>query len=559
MQSPEAGALTPSGDTRTELDSVVIRFAGDSGDGMQLTGTQFTNASAIAGNDLATFPDFPAEIRAPAGSLAGVSGFQVNFSSREVLTPGDAPDVLVAMNPAALKANVAALKQGGIIVCDSSAFTKPNLKKAGYDSNPLEDNSLEGFQLFQVDITGLNEGAVKDVEGLSTRERNRSRNFFTLGLMYWLYGRPMETTLSWINAKFASKKHFVEANTRALKAGYHYGETAELFGSTFQVPPAALEAGTYRSISGNVAAALGFVTAARKAGKELFQGAYPITPASDMLHELARHKAHGVVTFQAEDEIAAVCATIGASFAGSMAVTTTSGPGIALKGEAIGLAIILELPLVIVDIQRGGPSTGLPTKTEQSDLLQNLYGRHGESPMPIVAAATPADCFNVAMESFRLALKYMTPVVMLTDGYLANGSEPWKIPSFEDLPELTVQHPSSGDFPDGFLPYMRDKETLARPWALPGTAGLMHRIGGLEKQDLTGNVSYDPQNHEFMCKVRQEKVDRIADDVPTSRSSATPAATSRWWAGGARTAPCARPPRSSRTGAGPCPTSTCGT
>jgi 2-oxoglutarate ferredoxin oxidoreductase subunit alpha len=508
-------AHAPSPKPIVDVDKVVIRFAGDSGDGMQLTGTQFTNASAIAGNDLATFPDFPAEIRAPAGSLAGVSGFQLNFSSLEVNTPGDAPDVLVAMNPAALRTNLGELKPGGILLCDLAAFSTANLKRAGYDKNPLEDGSLAAFQLYVLDITRQNELAVKDVEGLSQRERFRTRNFYCLGLMYWLYNRPMETTLGWINMKFSKEPAFLEANIRALKAGYNYGETADLFKSSYRVPAAKLAPGKYRNISGNVAAALGFIAAAQKCGKLLFLGSYPITPASDILHELSRYKGHGVITFQAEDEIAGVCSAIGAAFGGALGLTTTSGPGLALKSEAINLALMTELPLVITDIQRGGPSTGLPTKTEQADLLQACYGRNSESPVPVIAAATPSDCFFMAIEAFRLATKYMTPVIYLTDGYLANGSEPWKIPSYEDLPDIDIEHPTDlAEFPDGFFPYLRDAGTLARPWAIPGTPGFEHRIGGLEKQDKTGNVNYEAENHEFMVRIRAEKVARIAHDCP---------------------------------------------
>ena len=498
-----------------DVEKVVIRFCGDSGDGMQLTGTQFTNASAIAGNDLATFPDFPAEIRAPAGSLAGVSGFQLNFSSLEVNTPGDQPDVLVAMNPAALRTNLPDLKPGGILLCDTAAFSPANLKRAGYDKSPLDDGSLAGFELFSLDITRQNELAVKDVEGLSQRERFRTRNFYCLGLMYWLYNRPMETTLSWIKMKFAKEPAFLEANVQALKAGYNYGETTDLFKSSYRVPAAKLEPGRYRSISGNVAAALGFIAAAQKCGKMLFLGSYPITPASDILHELSRYKGHNVVTFQAEDEIAGVCSAIGASFGGALGLTTTSGPGMALKAEAINLALMVELPLVITDIQRGGPSTGLPTKTEQADLLQACYGRNSESALPVVAAATPSDCFYMAIEAFRLAVKYMTPVIYLTDGYLANGSEPWRIPGYEELPDIDIEHPQDiARFPGGFAPYLRDPQTLSRPWAVPGTPGFEHRVGGLEKQDGSGNVSYDPENHDFMVRIRAEKVQRIAHDCP---------------------------------------------
>jgi len=494
------------------LEDVVIRFAGDSGDGMQLTGSQFTNTSAIHGNDLSTFPDFPAEIRAPAGTLAGVSGFQLHFSSTEIFTPGDAPSVLVAMNPAALKRNIADLKPNGMVIVNTDKFTDRDLEKAECTTNPLEDGSLAGFQVVPVQLTKLTKGSVKGL-GLSGKEADRCKNFFALGITYWLFNRDMAVTQKWINSKF--KAPYAEANLKALEAGYNYALTVELFHSSYEVPAAKLPPGVYRNITGNAALALGFVTASQLAGQPLFQGAYPITPASDLLHHLSRYKDLGVVTFQAEDEIAAVSATIGAAFGGSIAITSSSGPGIALKGEALGLAIIAELPMVIVDVQRGGPSTGLPTKTEQSDLYIALYGRHGESPMPVIAASTPSDCFDTAIEAVRIAVKYRIPVMVLTDGYLANGAEPWRLPDLETLPEISPNFATPEDGADGdFKPYSRDPETLARPWALPGTKNLEHRIGGLEKQEGTGNVSYDPNNHEYMCKMRGEKLNRIRADVP---------------------------------------------
>ncbi len=489
------------------LDDVVVRFAGDSGDGMQLTGSQFTNTTAVQGNDLATFPDFPAEIRAPAGTRAGVSGFQIHFSSHDIHTPGDAPSVLVAMNPAALVANIGDLKTGGMVVVNTDKFTDRDLEKADLTVSPLEDGTLEGFQVVPVQLTKLTRAAV-DGLGLGAKESDRCKNFFALGMAYWLFNRDMGLTQAWIASKF--KAPFDEANQRALQAGYNYADTVELFHSSFEVPPAPLRAGVYRNITGNEALALGFVAAGKLSGLTLFQGAYPITPASDVLHYLARYKDFGVVTFQAEDEIAAISAAIGAAFGGALAITSSSGPGIALKG---GLAMMTELPLVIADIQRGGPSTGLPTKTEQSDLHIALYGRHGEAPLPVIAAQTPADCFHVALEACRVALKYQMPVMVLTDGYLANGAEPWRVPDVGSLPAIPVN--LATEVPEGgFLPYARDPETLARPWAVPGTPGLEHRIGGLEKQANTGNVSYDPQNHEDMTRLRQEKVDRIGADVP---------------------------------------------
>ena len=494
-----------------ELETVAIRFAGDSGDGMQLTGDRFTNAAAVAGNDLSTFPDFPAEIRAPVGTLAGVSGFQINFSSRDIHTPGDAVDVLVAMNPAALKTSIGDLKSGGIIIANVDNFGQKNLAKAGYESNPLEDEEFKGnYDIHEVKITSMTRQALEDME-LQSNLADRCKNFFALGLMYWMYSRPLEPTREWIEEKFGKRPEFVQANTRALEAGYFFGENTEVFTSNYIVREATYPAGRYRNISGNVALAYGFIAATKKMGINLFWGAYPITPASDVLHELSRHKNFGVQTFQAEDEIAAVSAALGASFTGSLGVTCSSGPGIALKAEAMGLGVMTELPMVIADIQRGGPSTGLPTKTEQADLLQVMFGRNSESPLPVVAAATPGDCFWTAIEACRLAVKYMTPVVVLSDGYLANGSEPWLLPKASDIPEMPVAFHTD---PEGFLPYNRDSETLARPWAIPGTPGLEHRIGGIEKEDRTGNVNYEPENHEFMVRTRDKKIAGIAKDIP---------------------------------------------
>jgi 2-oxoglutarate/2-oxoacid ferredoxin oxidoreductase subunit alpha len=494
-----------------ELESVAIRFVGDSGDGMQLTGTQFTNTSAVLGNDVSTMPDFPAEIRAPAGTLAGVSGFQVNFASHDIFTPGDAPQVLVAMNPAALRANIGDLEPGGTVIVNSDNFTPNNLRRANYSGNPLEDGSLNGFRVIPIPLTTLNRHVVEDIEGLSNKDRDRTQNFFALGLTFWMYDRSLETTLEWIKLKFARKPEFLEANTRALKAGYHFGETTETFRTRYRIRSMPATPGVYRKITGNEATALGFVTAARRAGKTLFYGSYPITPASGILHELAALKQFDVRTFQAEDEIAALGAVIGAAFGGAFAVTATSGPGIALKSEAINLAIVLELPLVIADIQRGGPSTGLPTKTEQSDLLQVMFGRNGESPIPIIAAATPTDCFTMAMEAFRLAVRAMSPVIFLSDGYLAESAEPWRIPDPAELPQIEVYHREE---PEGFLPYLRDEVTLSRPWVLPGTPKMEHRIGGLGKQDVTGNVSYSPEDHEHIVKIRAEKVGRLVNTIP---------------------------------------------
>jgi 2-oxoglutarate ferredoxin oxidoreductase subunit alpha len=492
-----------------ELERVTIRFAGDSGDGMQLTGSQFTRTAAVYGNDIATLPDFPAEIRAPAGSLPGVSGFQISFSSSDIHTPGDQPDVLVAMNPAALKANVGDVPAGGAIVVNEDAFTAQNLKKAGYEENPLEDGSLNDFTVFEIPISKLNTRALEGLD-MSTKQVDLTKNFFALGIMFWLYERSMDPTVKWIEKKFAGRPVIAEANLRALKAGYAFGETTEIFHSRNRVKPAKLPPGTYRNITGNEAAALGFVAATKLAKRELFYGSYPITPASDILHQLSTYKHFGVRTFQAEDEIAAIGSAIGASFGGALALTASSGPGIALKGEAMGLAVMVELPLVVINVQRGGPSTGLPTKTEQSDLLQAMYGRNGDAPIPVIAPATPAECFDMAIEACRLALKYMTPVAYLSDAFLATGSEPWRIPEPSDLPDISV--PNHTD-PDTFQPYERDPDTLARPWAVPGSAGMEHRVGGLESLDVLGTVSYDPDNHQRMTDLRSRKVAGIADDI----------------------------------------------
>jgi 2-oxoglutarate ferredoxin oxidoreductase subunit alpha len=492
------------------VDNVVIRFAGDSGDGMQLTGTQFTNTSAIQGNDLATFPDFPAEIRAPAGTVAGVSGFQLHFSSKDIRTPGDAPNMLIAMNPAALKANIADLKTGGMVIVNTDKFTDRDLEKAEYESNPLEDGTLEGFQVVPVELGTMTKRSV-DGLGLGAKEADRCKNFFALGMTYWLYNRDMSVTQTWIRGKF--KAPYDEANLKALQAGWNFADTMELFHSSYEVPAAKLEPGTYKNITGNAALSLGLVAAGSLAGRQLFLGAYPITPASDVLHHLSKYKDFGVVTFQAEDEIAAICATIGAAFGGSIAITSTSGPGVALKGEALGLAVITELPMVLIDVQRGGPSTGLPTKTEQSDLNIALYGRHGECPNPVIAASTPSDCFDAAVEAVRIAVKYRMPVMLLTDGYLGNGAEPWRLPELDKLEPIDCNIATEADV-DNFKPYNRDPETLGRTWAIPGTKGLEHRIGGLEKEEGSGNVSYDPNNHEYMSKLRADKVQRIQADVP---------------------------------------------
>lgn len=500
--------------TRT-LDEATVRFCGDSGDGMQLAGSQFTNTSALVGNDIATFPDFPAEIRAPRGTLAGVSGFQIHFSSKDIFTPGDSVDALVAMNPAALATNIGDLRAGGILIANSDAFDAKGLEQAGYKSNPLEDGTLKSYRVHSVDMTKLTRGAVEGL-GLSVKESDKCRNFFAMGLVFWLYDRPLEPTLRFIDEKFGRKAEVAQANTAALKAGYHYGETVEAISTQFHVPKARLAPGKYTSIVGNTAIAWGMITAARLSGKRLFLGAYPITPASDILHELAKHKNFDVLTFQAEDEIAAMTATIGAAFAGAMAITASSGPGIALKGEGLGLAVMTELPMVIINVQRGGPSTGLPTKTEQADLFQAIFGRNGECPIPVLAASSPADCFDIAQEAWRLAVRYMTPVLLLTDGYIANGSEPWRIPNSADLKKIEIAHPGPAENGEAFLPYQRD-ERLARPWAIPGTPGLEHRIGGLEKQDITGNVSYDPANHQHMVNTRAKKVDNIANDIPPQK------------------------------------------
>ncbi len=500
------------------IDRVVIRFAGDSGDGMQLAGDRFTTSSALFGNDLATFPDFPAEIRAPAGTLAGVSAFQVHISDHQISTPGDSPNVLVAMNPAALKANLAVLPQGATIIVNSDAFEERNLVKAGYEANPLDDGSLSAYTVYEVPMTSITTEVSKEA-GVKPRDAERSKNFFALGLISWLYTRPIDSTISWIEERYAGKPLILEANQRAFKAGYHFGETAELFESSYEVRPAVLAPGEYTNITGNTATAWGLIAASMRSGLPLFLGTYPITPASDILHELSKHKQFGVRTFQAEDEISGIGAALGASFGGGLGVTTTSGPGIDLKSETMGLAISLELPLLIIDIQRGGPSTGLPTKTEQADLLHAMYGRHGEAPLPIIAAKTPSHCFAATLEAVRIAVKYRTPVILLSDGYLANGTEPWKLPDLDDLPMIDPGFAGAPNHveDDGtatFWPYVRDEQTLARPWAPPGVAGLEHRIGGLEKSDGQGNVSYDGANHERMTRLRAAKIAGIADDIP---------------------------------------------
>ena len=495
--------------TVEKLEDVVIRFAGDSGDGMQLTGTQFTNTTALVGNDLSTLPDYPAEIRAPAGTLFGVSSFQLRFSSWDILTPGDHPDVLVAMNPAALKVHLKDLKKGGLILANTDSFDDKNLDLAGFKANPLSDGTLDNYRVIEVPITKLTLNALQGL-GLTQKESVRCKNFFALGLMYWMYSRPTEPTEEWIREKFSKEPQIAEANDKALKAGYYYGETTEAFASRFEVKPAQLKPGVYRNITGNEATALGVVAAAQRAGIPLYYASYPITPASDILHNLSMYKNYGVKTFQAEDEIAAAGAALGASYAGNLAVTGTSGPGAALKSETISLGIMLELPLVIIDVQRGGPSTGLPTKTEQADLLFVTYGRHGEAPAPVIAASTPADCFAMAYEAARIAVKYMTPVYLLTDGYLANGSEPWLLPDAKDLPPIPVHFRTD---PENFFPYSRNENNV-RPWAIPGVPGLEHRVGGLEKQNITGNVSYDPDNHDQMIHLRAEKVKGIEKDIP---------------------------------------------
>ena len=505
------------------LQDIVIKFAGDSGDGMQLTGSQFTNNTALLGIDLATFPDFPAEIRAPQGTIPGVSGYQLRFSSDAIYTPGDLCDVLVAMNAAALKTNLKAIKKGGKIIANIDGFDSKNLRLANYTEgvNPLEDGSLEGFEVIKMDVTKMTREALKEIT-LGTKEKDRAKNMFVLGFLYWMYSRDMESTLTFLQEKFGKKDDILNANIKALQAGYNYGDTTETFTTRYKVDKAKMKPGTYRSIMGNQALAMGLVAASQKSGRPLFLGSYPITPASDILHDLSRMKNFGVMTFQAEDEIAGITSAIGASYGGSLAVTTTSGPGVALKGEAMGLAVMLEIPLLIIDVQRGGPSTGLPTKTEQSDLLQAYYGRNGECPMPVVAASTPSDCFDSVFEAARISLQHMTPVMYLSDGYIANGAEPWRFPKEEDLPNIEVKFKEGLDEDETkFQPYKRD-EKLVRPWAIPGTKGLEHRIGGIEKQDITGNVSYEPENHQHMVKTRQAKVDLIANYIPDQRIDSGP-------------------------------------
>lgn len=505
------------------LHDVVIKFAGDSGDGMQLTGSQFTNNTALLGIDLATFPDFPAEIRAPQGTLPGVSGYQLRFSSDRVFTPGDACDVLVAMNAAALKVNLTALKKGGKIIANTDGFDAKNLRLANYPEgeNPLENNSLSNYEVIKMDVTKMTREALKDIT-MGMKEKDRAKNMFVLGFLYWMYNRDMENTIDFLKEKFGKKPDILESNIKVLQAGYNYGDTTETFTTTYSVEKAKMEPGSYRSIMGNQAVAYGLIAASQKSGLPLFLGSYPITPASDILHDLSKYKHFGVRTFQAEDEIAAITSAIGAAYGGALGVTTSSGPGIALKGEAMGLAVMLEIPLVIVNIQRGGPSTGLPTKTEQSDLMQAYYGRNGECPMPIVSASTPTDCFDAVYEAVRISVQHMTPVIFLSDGYIANGAEPWKYPQSKDLPEIKVSFKKAlAEGEEKFTPYKRD-EKLARPWAVPGTAGLEHRIGGLEKQNITGNVNYEPENHQLMVKIRQEKVDKIADYIPEQKLDSGP-------------------------------------
>ncbi|MCE1189148.1 MAG: 2-oxoacid:acceptor oxidoreductase subunit alpha [Ignavibacteria bacterium] len=491
------------------LEDVTVRFAGDSGDGMQLTGTQFTNTTALVGNDLSTLPDYPAEIRAPAGTLYGVSGFQLHFSSSDIQTPGDSPDVLIAMNPAALKVNLKDLKSNATIIVNTSSFDSKNLRLAEYAVSPLEDNSLQGYNVIPVPLTDLTMTALEELK-LTNKEKERCKNFFALGLMYWLYSRPVEPSVEWIEQKFKKNSVMVEANKKALMAGYYYGETTEVFSTKYEVQPAKLAPGTYRNVNGNEAVALGMATAALRANLQLFLGSYPITPATEILQELSKLKEYGVKTFQAEDEISGICSAIGAAYAGSLALTTTSGPGLSLKTEAIGLAVITELPLVIVDVQRGGPSTGLPTKTEQGDLMQAMYARNGEAPVVVLAANSPADCFWKAQEASRIAVKYMTPVILLTDGFIANGAEPLRLPTKEEMAPIPVSFRTD---PEGFHPYLRD-ENLARPWAVPGTPGLEHRVGGLEKKHIYGNISYDPANHEFMVRTREQKINNVANEIP---------------------------------------------
>jgi 2-oxoglutarate/2-oxoacid ferredoxin oxidoreductase subunit alpha len=499
--------------TLKEKERVVVRFAGDSGDGMQLAGSRFTDATAVLGNDLATLPDFPAEIRAPAGTLHGVSAFQIHFASRDILTPGDYPDVLVAMNPAALKTNLGAVERGGTVIANEDAFTESNLRKAGYGSNPLDDGSLADYQVFPVPMTSITMRATEGIDGISSRDAARSKNLFALGLVSWMYGRPTDVSVDWIEKKFAAKPSVRDANLAAFRAGYNFGETAELLAVHYQVKPAPAAPGTYRNVNGTSAMALGLVTASVRSGLPLFYASYPITPASDLLHELSRHNRFGVRTMQAEDEIAAANIALGAAFGGQLGVTATSGPGMDLKMETIGLAVTLELPLVVIDVQRAGPSTGMPTKTEASDLMLAMYGRHGESPLPIVASSTPGQCFEAALEAVRIAVKYRTPVILLSDTFLANSSEPWCIPSVDDLPELDPNFATEPNDGDRFWPYLRNQD-LARPWAIPGTPGLQHRIGGLEKEEGTGNISYEPDNHALMTRIRAERVAKVADEIP---------------------------------------------
>jgi 2-oxoglutarate ferredoxin oxidoreductase subunit alpha len=506
------------------LQDVVIKFAGDSGDGMQLTGSQFTNNTALLGIDLATFPDFPAEIRAPIGTLPGVSGFQLHFSSKRIFTPGDECDVLVAMNAAALKVNLKNLKKGGRIIVNTDGFDAKNLRLANYPDgvNPLEDHSLSNYEVIKIDVTKLTREALKEFE-MGTKEKDRAKNMFVLGFLYWMYNRDMDNTISFLTEKFGKKDIILQSNIKALKAGYNYADTTETFTTRYHVDKAKMQKGSYRNIMGNQALSYGLIAASQKSGLQLFLGSYPITPASDILHELSKHKSFGVKTFQAEDEIAAITSAIGASYGGLLGVTTTSGPGMALKAEAMGLAIMLEIPLIIINVQRGGPSTGLPTKTEQSDLLQAYYGRNGESPMPVIAASTPSDCFNAVYEAVRISVQHMTPVILLSDGFIANGSEPWKFPKSQDLHKIEVKFKTElGDHEEKFLPYLRD-EKLVRPWAVPGTPGLEHRIGGIEKQNITGNVSYDPDNHQLMVKIREEKIDKIAQHIPEQKLDNGPA------------------------------------
>ncbi len=512
--------MTSARDAET-LDRVIIRFAGDSGDGMQLVGDRFTELSAAFGNDLATLPNFPAEIRAPAGTIAGVSSFQVQISDHDIVTPGDAPNVLIAMNPAALKANLRDMAPSTTLIVNVDTFDTRNLDKAGYESNPLRDHSLASYNVFEIPMTSMTVEATAPY-GVKPRDADRSKNFFALGLVCWMYSRPTQPLLDWIQHRFAGKQQVLDANLAAFKAGHSFGETAELFDHPYEVLPAKLPAGTYRNVTGNVALAYGLIAASQRAKLPLLYASYPITPASDVLHELSKHKNFGVKTLQAEDEIAAAGVAIGAAFAGCLGVTATSGPGVDLKSEAMGLAVSLELPLVLVDVQRGGPSTGLPTKTEQADLLLAMYGRHGEAPLPIVAAKSPSDCFDAAFEAVRIAIKYRTPVMLLTDGYLANGAEPWRLPNYDDLDDISVEFTTKPNHGDAFWPYLRDPETLARPWAIPGTPGLMHRLGGLEKQDGSGNVSYEPENHERMIHLRDEKVRAIAKDIPLTDHDGDP-------------------------------------